>query len=590
MNKEYLKQAMGQTITKGGTDQHGLISPDVEELGRALVGGAKEAWEQMKADHEAFQYNAEKAVADASGIKLKKKPPKNYDKADPSMAALDYANSSNPMGMIGGMLKGVHKSLQPTIRKVMREEFRRRRMPKTRKESYTEEDKLVDEFANSVMFRDYGLESDSMHKLAPVGKGTAYVSTHNLGEPAGISMSADPLFAFSWRGTPNEANRVLPLFGKRPSDAIVRAWKGSEHEELMRDAYAHAFGKMATPHDVVISPEKGKNLLEYQWERLNRDADAQLEFGKHMSDYLRNQGFEGVMYGVNRYKDQARFGEAEIRLFDSNKLVRLEKMRDFADKGVKRMITEKPVKSIPAKSTSKAMGKDIDLMNYFSYNKLKENFNAGFDKIQNLFSKASPDVKPREFMIKFNRVKNDQLELAYSLKSDLHNLQKAYEGSPADEDYLTRRLSEIDGALDRWTTLMDQVDKIRDAGKAIKQGRGKEKFPGMEDTYEEYFNGSLAIFNYNSNRAKNDIIQDLEGLANFVHNNPPKPSHSTPALRKYLKMTKDKSGSLSEIYKEITPEVMEQKLKSQGLYDDVLKRYEEFFGTSGQPKTLGDLY
>lgn len=381
-----------------------IISPGLRELGGAISDWWKNAQTQAAESRKAF--------ADfGAGVD---RSPENLAKAQD--AVLDLATSTNPLGAMGGMLKGVVPEVAKRIRSVMKAQHKLRQRPKATPGSdvRTPVDDIVDQMGRSVAWRNYGSDGDGpvANRLRP-GKADRFGSSIMPGEPYGVSTTYDPDFAGNWDGG-GPINRVLNLFTARPSDVVVQAWKGSKHEPVMQEAYLYALGrthpeklkkilkqeidtdavKPGSWDATVKAMNEGKSITEIM-DALKQSSKSAIgvdvpnfanlisrgDFGKLMSDYLQQRGFEGVLYSPKRFKGHGHegLGEAEIKMLDPRRVLPIEESR--APKGDFSAIAPKDATAIDRLRNISSPGPDMPAP---SIGRMigNENFN---------FGKATPD-------------------------------------------------------------------------------------------------------------------------------------------------------------------------------------------------------
>jgi len=204
--------------------------------------------------------------------------------------------------------------------------------------------------------------------------------------------------------------RVFPRFHGRPTEKVIKGWKGSGDETVLQDAYKYALQQMpeawtkgikptaalseeskAIVNDLKKDPEAVKiiqkhltsglidnpkllkqlpdyassldylypsELMDVLKKVAYQDGEALLpsyqglkdnlsgrrrEFNQHLTDYLRAQGYRGVIYSPQRY------GEYEMRVLDPRDVVQQD-IRQVDDPALKRLYKRDP-KYLDTKTT-----------------------------------------------------------------------------------------------------------------------------------------------------------------------------------------------------------------------------------------------
>lgn len=122
--------------------------------------------------------------------------------------------------------------------------------------------------------------------------------------------------------------RVLPRFHGQPEDAIVKGWKGSGDDELMRESYTYAIQQTPELWDYTKPLDYG--LLKHH---LPNGSEERRQFNTHIAQYLQSKGKRGILYLPQRYN------EYELRIFDPQDVVMLD-IRKVNDKQWDRVFGE----------------------------------------------------------------------------------------------------------------------------------------------------------------------------------------------------------------------------------------------------------
>lgn len=545
----------------------GVISPGLKSAAKTLWGGYKDMAEDVQASRDELHKLAKSAVVGES---------RDYDKDKVAQALEEAAFMFSPGAAIAGKLKGVAKPQTKAARNIIRKEYARRKTP-LRNEPRDEYDDLVDEFAAQVFVRDFKLPPGTL----PHVKKTKYGSSWNVGEPWGVSTTADPHFAGQEWGS--SFNRVLNIYGGRPSDVLIQGWKGSKHEGLLKEAYTYAAAKTGGPKAFDISPD-GEKLAGFNFGSLDKD-----KFGQALNEYFQQKGYKGIVYGVNRFKKgNLPHGEAEIKMFDPKDVIKLEQRRTVNDPAIQRMYKQREVKpGLPntQKMVKKAFGVSGDFP-ILSLDDLPmgELRSAGVDhfNMQTLRMKDKLESGKNPYV--------NGIKLKYDAElfiNDLKNFLGEYKKNLTTHDYVSsRKIESLDEAVsDLMYRSGSMVAKVKQYDKLFRAkdfsyesiGELSYNFPvKVTESADPIKQFPKAVEKGKQDALKNVIrhinafeatVDEALRTVGAVSEIPLLSRPTTPALKKYADMTKDFQGSLGSIYSDIPTEAIEQQLKTTGQWD-----------------------
>lgn len=590
--RDYLADAMRQAIMKDqGT---GLMSESLTNFMKGIGSFAQETWRGMKADHAALHHELgtmRHAAATKRGATtepyeqwaksdplLRGMGPKPTD-GDPSFAAIDIGTMT-PAGMAAGVLKGVSPKAQKAARNLMRKEFARRAQ-RLKDTPFDEMDMLVNEAAAVTTFRNFGEAGPHLPDVKKTKRGSAWT----LGEPWGVSTSFDPYMPMHWGGQ-TQANRVLNLYGGTPSDVLVQGWKGSKHEDLLKDAYAYAYGNMLTKK--LKSQKLSGELHSYDPHEFNFARD---DFGKYVSEYLEKEGYRGIMYPLKRYKaDDLPFGEAEIKMFNPAHVIKMEQLRSRSDPALARMYKKGATDQLP--NINRQLGlqqvtKDKDYSRhlgdaiFIETNMLHANLNRAItdlrlptsqkvyhDKVLNAINK---DLERLESFSQYADISYDLWDTRQVLTGNFNDVlanirdiksirQGKFDGLSKDAlyeaEYLGRK--RIAQFYDEGKLSKEDHGRIYNSSKDL-QKIGFEHSDLLERALDKVARDRVESISRTLDRLPDQLKEAREALEQGYR--------SAPHLEKFKQLTGDKPGSLGAVYKEITPQDMQQRLQRLGFWE-----------------------
>jgi hypothetical protein len=191
-----------------------------------------------------------------------------------------------------GMIRGpgkVSEGIRKEIREKMKQEFQARGKP----------DNWFDEVFGGVQFR-----GESSNRIIPSGKTYQDIGAKPGGTPSGISLSGSPEWAsrfakgkrtFTSEGmrSTKSIQRSLPLYGDKPSNVLIKGWKGSEHEQLIRE--------------------------------ILKESTDSVEISRRLGE----KGFKGIAYPTTKT------GEFEVKMFNPKDILSVDK-RSVKDPTIQR--------------------------------------------------------------------------------------------------------------------------------------------------------------------------------------------------------------------------------------------------------------
>jgi len=137
--------------------------------------------------------------------------------------------------------------------------------------------------------------------------------------------------------------RVFPRFHGRPSEHVVKGWKGSGDEEVLKEAYTYALKQMpelwsgGSAHPKEWAEDFSTMFLpSYQSLKANMGSKQRQDFNTHLTDYLKSKGYRGVLYSPQRYN------EYELRMLESRDVIQQD-IRQVDDPALRRMFEPKSI-------------------------------------------------------------------------------------------------------------------------------------------------------------------------------------------------------------------------------------------------------
>jgi len=121
--------------------------------------------------------------------------------------------------------------------------------------------------------------------------------------------------------------RVLPEYKGIPEDKILQGWKGGRDEKILRDTYAETFEKLF-PKDVfeevkVGLKAKGEVVSTFLRGQIGNNPELRKVFNESLTANLQKKGYKGLLYSPKRLNEYELkiFDPADVRMLDRREVL-----------------------------------------------------------------------------------------------------------------------------------------------------------------------------------------------------------------------------------------------------------------------------